>query len=324
MQKLGDASRTSEALQRGIDAALFASHVYHVSSAKDEPPVRWHVRDGLLARCPTLLCVSTYGAGYDTVYIDACTRAGLAVVNQSGSNADSVAEHTMGLLLGLSKQLVVCDRKLRSGEPFARHSLTGVELRGRTLGLVGIGHAGTRVAALAAAFGMTVIAHDPLIDDDAIRRRGARPVSLATLLDTADAVSLHCPLDCRTEGLIGARAFAAMRPGALFISTARGGIHDEVALTEALRSGHLGGAGPDVWATEPPPPHHPLLTLDSVLAAYHLAGVTHEARRRIASMAAAQILDLLAGKRPPRLVNPDVWPSFANRCEVLLGLRMEA
>lgn len=322
VQRMRDAAHPHGDLPSQVDAALAASHFYQVSSAKDELPIRWQVHTALLKRCPSLLCVSTYGAGYDTVDVDACTHAGVAVVNQAGSNADSVAEHTLGLLLGLSKKIAACDRKLRRGEPFSRHSLTGVELRGRTLGLVGIGHAGMRVAALAAAFGMEVIAHDPYLSDDAIRARGARPVSLAGVLAAADAVSLHCPLDADTTGMIDAQAFAAMRPGCLFLSTARGGIHDEAALVQALRTGHLGGAGLDVWTTEPPPANHPLLAMDNVLGTYHIAGVTHEARRRMATMAATQILDLLAGKRPARLVNPAVWPHFAKRFEELLCRRM--
>jgi D-3-phosphoglycerate dehydrogenase len=302
-----------------IDGALASAHVYQASSAKDELPPRWQVNAALLARCPDLLCVSTYGAGYDTVDVAACTRAGVAVVNQTGSNADSVAEHTLGLVLGLSKCIAACDRRLRGGEGFARHAYSGVELRGRTLGLVGIGHAGTRVAALAAAFGMQAIAHDPYVADDEVLRRGARPVPMNALLREADVVSLHCPLDASTAGMFGAAQFAALKQGCLFISTARGGIHDEAALADALRSGHLGGAGLDVWQAEPPPSSHPLLALDNVLATYHIAGVTLEARRRMAAMAAQQVLGLLAGNRPPRLVNPEVWPHFAQRFEELLG-----
>jgi D-3-phosphoglycerate dehydrogenase len=176
-----------------------------------------------------------------------------------------------------------------------------------------MGHVGTRVAALAKAFGLDVIATDPLLPDDEILRRGARAVSLDQLLAQADIVSLHCPRDPSTLKMIDAAAFARMKRGALFISTARGGIHDEQALVAALRSGQLAGAGIDVWDQEPPPLDHPLLAMDNVYATFHTAGVTHEARRNVARIAAQQIAALLAGGRPPRLVNPEVWPAFEQR-----------
>jgi D-3-phosphoglycerate dehydrogenase len=155
---------------------------------------------------------------------------------------------------------------------------------------------------------MRVLASDPFVAAEEITRRGAVPVDLASLLDQADVVSLHCPLDDTTRGLFDASAFATMKAGALFISTARGGIHDEAALHDALQRGHLAGAGLDVWALEPPPAGHPLLALDNVIATHHIAGVTHQARRRMATMACSQLLGALRGERPPRLVNPEAWP----------------
>ena len=139
---------------------------------------------------------------------------------------------------------------------------------------------------------MTVVATDPFVAPDEIARRGAEPVSLTSLLQRADVISLHCPLDASTRGLMGAPQFASMKAGALFITTARGGIHDEAALLNALTSGHLGGAGIDVWAVEPPVPNHPLLGLDNVLATQHTAGVTHCSRRQMATMAASHIVAL--------------------------------
>jgi len=132
-------------------------------------------------------------------------------------------------------------------------------------------------------------------------------------------VSLHCPRDATTLKMMNADTFAQMKPGALFINTARGGLHDEAALTQALTSGHLAGAGLDVWDQEPPSLSHPLLTMDNVFATFHTAGVTHEARRNVAAIGAEQILQLLAGQRPPRLVNPEVWPAFEIRRAALLG-----
>lgn len=294
-------------------ALLSGAHVYHVSAAKDELPTEWVAGAELLARCPQLLCVSSSGAGYDTVDVPACTAAGVAVVNQAGGNAPSVAEHTLGLMLGVSRRMTESDRRMRREQGFSREDVMGHEIRGKTLGLVGIGHTGRRVAALAQAFGMEVIATDPLLTPEEIARRGARSVSLPELLAQADIVSLHCPRDASTLKLMNAAAFARMKKGAIFISTARGGIHDESALIEALQAGHLAGAGLDVWDQEPPPLDHPLLAMDQVFATFHTAGVTHEARRNVAAIGAEQIALLLAGDRPPRLVNPEVWPAYEQR-----------
>jgi D-3-phosphoglycerate dehydrogenase len=156
-----------------------------------------------------------------------------------------------------------------------------------------------------------------LLDAATIRSRGAEPVGLEELLSQSDIVSLHCPLDASTRGLIGAKAFAAMKPGAVFVSTARGGIHDENALHDALRSGHLRGAGLDVWEQEPPDRSAPLLALDNVVATFHTAGVTHEARRSVARSSATQLAAMLRGERPPQLVNPEVWPLAAKRIATL-------
>ena len=302
---------------RGAAAAardlLAGANVYHVSAAKDELPKEWFVTRELLAQCPQLLCVSSSGAGYDTVDVPACTAAGVAVVNQAGGNATSVAEHTLAMMLSLSRRMVECDRRMRREQGFSREDIMGHEISGKTVGLVGLGHVGRRVAALARAFGMEVIAADPLIGDAEITKRGARPVSLDTLLAEADIVSLHCPRDAGTLKMIDAGGFARMKRGAIFITTARGGIHDEQALVQALRSGRLAGAGVDVWDREPPPLDHPLLAMDNVYATFHTAGVTHECRRNVAAIAAEQIAQLLAGGRPPRLVNPEVWPAYEKR-----------
>jgi D-3-phosphoglycerate dehydrogenase / 2-oxoglutarate reductase len=300
-------------------ALLGGAHVYHVSAAKDELPREWFAHAGLVARCPSLLCVSSSGAGYDTVDVAACTAAGVAVVNQAGGNAPSVAEHTLAMMLGLSRRMVESDHRLRRETGFTREDVMGHEIRGKTLGLVGLGHIGTRVAALAKAFGMDVIATDPLLPADEIGRRGARAVAMPELLAQADVVSLHCPRDASTLKMIDAAAFARMKRGAIFISTARGGIHDEAALVQALQSGHLAGAGLDVWDQEPPPLDHPLLAMDNVYATFHTAGVTHEARRNVAAIAADQIVGVLAGERPPRLVNPEVWPAYEQRRARILG-----
>ena len=296
-----------------VSAALAGADIYHVSSARNEIARYSFVTPQLLERNPHILAISTYGAGYDSVDVAACTRAGVIVMNQAGANRDSVAEHTLGLILGVVHRLSESDHALRERRGFTRESLMGHEIKGMTLGLVGIGEVGTTVARLAAAFGLKVIATDPYVDAAEITRRGARKVSLDELVAQSDIVSLHCPRDASTVGMMGAPQFAAMKKGAYFISTARGGIHDEAALAKALQCGHLAGAGLDVWEPEPPSLDNPLLELPNVFATYHTAGVTHEARRNIATMGSEQIVGLVRGVKPPRLVNPEAWPAFQQR-----------
>lgn len=301
---------------------LAQAHAYQVSAAKDELPRAWFVTESLLARCPNLLCASSSGAGYDTIDVAACTRAGVLVVNQAGGNAQSVAEHTIGLILDVAHRISESDRRLRRERGFPREDLMGFELSGKVLGLVGLGHIGKRVAKLARAFDMEVLAFDPYLTDEEIRRRGATSLPFEALLERSDVVSLHCPRDKDTLRMMDAAAFARMKKGALFMTTARGGIHDESALLAALDSGHLRGAGLDVWEQEPPPLEHPLLRQANVVATYHTAGVTREARRNIAAYAAEQIVSILKGGRPPRLINPEVWPAYAKRFEALMGFRV--
>jgi len=317
------AVRLADPEERSWDA-LAGAHVYHISSAKDELPQRWFAAAPLIARCPKLLCVSAYGAGADTIDLGACTAAGVLVVNQAGANAQSVAEHTFGFITDLAHRIGESDRRLRRERGFSREDLMGREITGKVLGLVGIGHIGTRVARIARAYDMTVLAVDPYLTPEEIGRRGAAAASLDEVLARSDFVSLHCPRDSSTLKMIDAAAFARMKEGAIFITTARGGIHDEAALLAALQSGRLAGAGIDVWDLEPPPLDHPLLARDDFVATFHTAGVTHEARRNTATWAAEQIAGLLKGGRPPRIVNPEVWPAYARRFEAIAGSRVQA
>jgi len=306
VMKLSDPDETNWAMMAEAD-------IYHVPAAKDEVPLKWQVTPELIARCPRLKVVSSTGAGYDPVDVDACTQAGILVVNQAGGNAVSVSEHTLALMLSVACRVVESDQVLKTKSGIPREDLMGHELSGKTLGLVGIGHIGTRVARLGAAFGMRVLACDPYVNADTIRDRGATPVSLEELIAESDFVSLHCPRNKETTGMFGVGEFHAMKRGAIFVSTARGGIHDEPALYDALASGHLAGAGLDVWLVEPPPRDHPLLTLPNVVSTYHTAGVTHEGRRNIAAISAQQIIDICAGRTPPRMINPEVHEAVAAR-----------
>ncbi len=299
---------------------LAAAHAYQVGAARDELARHFHVDADLLRRAPNLLIVSSNGAGFDPVDVDACTAAGVVVVNQSGGNAHSVAEHALGMMLTLSKRIIEADRALRRDPDVNRNALMGTEAQGKTIGIVGIGNVGRRVAELCKGlFGMEVLAYDPFLSREEIATRGAEKVELDDLLRRSDYVSINCPLTKDNRGMIGAREYALMQPHAYFITTARGFIHDEAALLEALRDKRIAGAGLDVWSKEPPAADHPLLQLDNVLASPHTAGVTREARINMGKIAAEQILDTLDGKRPPRLINPEVWPAYAKRFERVFG-----
>jgi D-3-phosphoglycerate dehydrogenase len=303
---------------------LSAAHAYQIGAARDELARHFHVDQDLLRRAPNLLIVSSNGAGYDPVDVEACSEAGVLVVNQSGGNAHSVAEHALGMLLTLSKRILEADRALRREANVSRNALIGTEAHGKTIGIVGLGNVGRRIAALCKGLlGMKVLAYDPYLTASEMAARGGEKVELDELLSRSDYVSVSCPLTRESRGMIGAREFALMQPHAYFITTARGFIHDEAALLEALRNRLIAGAGLDVWAKEPPPPDHPLLKFDNVLASPHTAGVTREARVNMGRIAAEQILDALDGMRPPRIINPEVWPRYIRRFERAFGFTPE-
>jgi D-3-phosphoglycerate dehydrogenase len=284
---------------------------------------QWICGPDLLDRCPDLLAVCSAGAGYDIIDIEACTAAGVIVCNNSGPGREAVAEHALGFMLALAKKIVVADRTMRRERVQDRSALRSSELLGKTLGIVGVGQIGGRLIELCAPFAMEVLAFDPYLTDEEAAARGATKVSLDELLERADFVQLNCPLTPETEGLIGREQFARMKPSAFFITTARGPVHDESALYDALVSGRIAGAGIDVFHDEPPDPSHPLLTLDNVVASPHTAGITVEATRDIARATAEQWLTIFAGKVPPRLVNPEVWPAYVDRFDARFGVRPE-
>ena len=308
----------------GTDAArqpvLEAAHVYQITAVCGEIPTELYADKPLLARAPNLLVVSTNGAGFDTVNLKACTQAGVLVVNQAGGNSEAVAEHALGMMLCLSKRIIQVDRFIRGHSNINREAFMGNDILGKTIGIIGIGHVGSRIAALCRGlFAMRVLACDPYLTEAEIAARGAQKVELDHLLRHTEFVSVNCPLTDETRGMIGDRHFALMRPHAFFITTARGFIHDETALDEALKNRRIAGAGLDVWEKEPPPPDHPLLQYDNVLVSPHTAGVTKEARTNMAKIAAEQVLDILDGKRPLRIVNPEAWPAYARRFECSFG-----
>lgn len=309
-------------------AALESAHGYQVVTRTDVASIadgaQWLVGQALVDRCRQLLAVCSAGAGYDVIDVEACTRAGIAVCNNSGPGAEAVAEHALGLMLDLAKKITAADRALRSGPLGDRLALRGSQLLGKTLGVVGLGAIGGRLVELCAPFGMETMVFDPYVDEATARGRGATLVGLDELVERSDFVQVTCPLTAETRGLFGAKQFAAMKPSAYFITTARGPVHDEGALYDALVGGEIGGAGLDVFHEEPPRPDNPLLRLDNVVATPHVAGITVEAARDIAVATARQWQDIFAGRMPPRLLNPEVWPRYCDRFQEILGIRPTA
>ncbi len=300
-------------------AEISRANGYQVQSRTElrEP---WFGDPALLARCPNLLALSSTGAGYDYIDVAACTAAGVLVCSQGGTNLEAVAEHALGLMLALSKRIGVADKALRRGGKVDRFALRGNDIKGKTLGIIGLGAIGTRLAELChGLFGMRILACDPYLSEARIAARHGVKTALADLLRQADFVSVHCPRTEETLNMLGAAEFALMRPTAFFINTARGGIHDESALADTLRQRRIAGAGIDVFLNEPPPSDHKLLQFDTVIATPHTAGVTEEALHEMATEAARQWIGLFAGEVPPRLVNPEAWPAYSQRFERLIG-----
>lgn len=302
---------------------LAGAHAYQTGSSRDELAKKYHAGPDLLRRTQSLLIVSTNGAGYDTVNLKACTEAGVLCVNQAGGNKEAVAEHALAMMLSLTKRIVESDKAIRR-EILNRTIFMGHDLFGQTVGIVGLGNVGKRLAQLCnGLFSMRVISYDPYVSAEVMREHKVEKVDLDTLMREADFVSINCPLTDESRGMIGAKQYALMKPSAYFVTTARGSIHDEKALEEALRGKKIAGAGLDVWEKEPPPVDHPLLQFDNVMVSPHTAGVTHEARVNMGRIAAEQMLAALDGKRVERVLNPEVWPRYAARFRETFGFAPE-
>jgi D-3-phosphoglycerate dehydrogenase len=270
--------------------------------------------EAFLGACPRLRVVGRHGVGLDTVDLDAATRLGIAVVHAPGSNSQAVAEHTLMLMLACVKRTVEIDRMTRKGDWRARHEVGNTELAGKTLGIVGVGNIGRRVARFAGAIGMRVLGYDRYVPAEEVHRRGAEPVgSLEELLPQVDVLTCHTPLTPETRHMIDERALARLRPGAIFVNTSRGPVHSEPAVFEALVTGRLAAAGLDVFEREPSPVDNPLFNLDNVVCSTHVAGVTREANRQASLQVTAEMLRVLRGERPEVLANPEVWPLPAHR-----------
>lgn len=301
-------------------ALMEKSHAYCITSARDEVPDQYKGTPALIERCQSLLVISASGAGYDPVDVDTCTEAGVLVVNQSGANAQAVAEHVVAMMLSLTKHVMQSDRSLRKERGVSRETFKGRNAHGRTLGIIGLGNVGRRVAHICGSgLDMRIIAYDPYLSAADCEARGAMPVELDDLLAQSDFVSINCPFNAETRRMVGRRELALMPSHAYLITTARGGIVDEEALADALEQEQIAGAGIDVWNVEPPPLAHRLLTFDNVVATYHTAGVTVDSRELMATWNAQQVVQTLNGQYPSRLINPAAWDKFAQRFENAFG-----
>jgi D-3-phosphoglycerate dehydrogenase len=233
------------------------------------------------------------GVGVDNIDVAAATRKGVIVMNTPGGNTVSTAEHTIAMLMALARHLPTADASLHAGK-WERSKLTGVQLAGKTLGVVGLGRVGREVARRAAGLDMKVVGYDPFLAAAGAAQMGIETVpDLDSLLPRVDFLTVHTPLTDETRGLIGARELGLLRPGARVLNCARGGIIDETALADALRSGRLAGAALDVFTEEPPPADHPLLKIPNVVVTPHLGASTVEAQTSVAVEAAQLLIDYL-------------------------------
>ncbi len=280
---------------RGVDA-LIVSVLSPVTAA-------------VIARAPDLRVVGRPGIGVDNVNLADCTAYGVLVVNTPDGPTESTAEHAVGLILAVARRFKQADLGLRTqGWDTPRAPLLGMELQGKTLGLIGLGRIGGRVAhIMGQGMGMRVVAFDPYTTRERAEALGVTLVgSLTDVFRQADVISLHCPALPETRRLVNADTLAQMKPGVLLVNCARGPIVDEAALLAAVRSGHVAGAGLDVFDQEPTPSDNPLLAEPNILVTPHIASYTEDGVRKMYVGVAEEVLTVLRGERPRWLVNPEV------------------
>ena len=260
------------------------------------------VDQALLEAADELKVVGRAGTGLDNVDIDACTQKGVVVMNTPGQNSNAAAELALGHIFALSRHIARGHQALKQGK-WEKKKLRGREVKGKTLGIVGMGNIGSILAELGRGVKMRVIGYDPYLDDEQVRQRGAEPVSFDELIAQADYISIHVPKTKETTGLFNAETIAKMKDGAYLINCARGGIVDEQALCDALEAGKLGGAALDVFEQEPLPADARILYPDSVTCTPHLGASTYEAQVNVAVAVARQMSAYLKGGEPKFAVN---------------------
>ena len=266
------------------------------------------VFEDTLELTPGLRFVGVCRAAVNHVDVDFATATGVVVVNTPGRNANAVAEHTLGMMLALARRIPAAHRYVQSGEwqaptePYI--ALRGVELRGRTVGIIGLGAVGRQLADVCSALRMIVQAHDPHL---AGSPDGVALVSLATLMATSDFVCVHVPLTEETDGMLNADMLGLMRPNAYLVSASDASVFDQEALVAALRARRIAGAAVDVFESHPVSPQNPLLAMDNAILSPHIGGATGETIQRHSRMMTDDILRFVRGEKPANLVNRDVW-----------------
>jgi D-3-phosphoglycerate dehydrogenase len=265
-----------------------------------------------------LTVIGRAGIGTDNIDVDAATEHGIMVVNAPNANTISAAEHTMALILAQARHVARADRSLRERR-WERSSFQGMELHGKTLGILGLGKIGTLVAQRASAFGMRIVAYDPFVSTDRARRLGVAMLPLEEVLAVADVLTIHLPRTPQTEHLIDAGTIATMKDGVRIVNVARGGIVDEAALADAIRSGKVAGAAIDVFATEPTT-DSPLFDVPEVIVTPHLGASTVEAQGKAGVAVAEAVAQALRGELVPSAVNLDLGPSVSSSAKPFIGL----
>ena len=252
------------------------------------------VTEELVSAGNRLRVIGRAGVGLDNVDVDACTARGILVINAPTANIMSATEHTMAMLLALCRNIPEAHASVKRGE-WTRSKFMGMELHGKTLGVIGLGRIGSRVTVRARAFGMTVLAYDPYITDAAFEKAGAERATLERLLAQADVITVHTPSTDETRGMLGTQEIAKMKTGVVVLNIARGGIYDETALAEGLNSGKIAGAAVDVYVDEPPAKDHPLLNAKNIILSPHIGANTIEAQDRVAVTTAEMVVEALRG-----------------------------
>ncbi len=256
----------------------------------------------LLAAAPNLKAIARAGVGVDNIDLDAATEHGVVVMNTPHGNTIATAEHAFGLMLALARDIPQAHISLAEGR-WDRKKYMGTELRGKTLGIIGLGRIGRAIAARAQAFEMDCITYDPFVDAEVSAHFNVESVEMRDLYARADFITLHALVTDETEGMINEKAISQMKPGVRIINAARGALINDADLAAALKSGHVGGAALDVYAVEPPAAENPLIGLPNVIHTPHLAASTHEAQVAVAAEAAELIVDALLKEEYHNVVN---------------------
>jgi len=292
----------------GIQVHLHVDKTGPEFEAARERSHGWIIRSGTritkdeLAKAPRLKVIGRAGVGVDNVDLEEASHRGIVVMNTPDVNTISAAEHTLALLLSLSRHIPQAFASLSKGR-WNRSRWIGTELMGKTLGVIGLGKIGREVAKRAAAFGMQILGYDPYVRNEDLDEEVIHRVKLDNILRDSDYITLHVPLNDETRGLIGAHELNVMKPTCRLINVARGGIVDEVALAEALKAGTIAGSAIDVFSQEPLDRHHPLLGIDRCVVTPHLGASTQEAKQRVSKEICTQVRDALLERKMRNVVN---------------------